>query len=465
MRTVKVVIVVAMLALVAFMALPSRGVLLEVAAAQEPPPVVVEDHQASPPQEVVASESEGAPEAVTGGAFTYQGRLLRNGRAYNGTCSMTFSLYPGATALDPVGVLTKSILVSNGLFTTNLDFDVFPNPKPFTGEERYLGVRVTCDNVTETLNPRQPITAVPYALSLKPGAVVSNGNSSVKLVDCAGAGCTGIGILGSSRGIVVGRATDYGVRVDDSTPAAFYAKQTGDGMGVSSYSRYAVSIKSMSYNKDLYQGWEEVSVGGTQELRFKVSYGGYVYADGTYSSPAADFAEMLPAAAGLEAGDVLVVGTDGQLARSTSPDATNVAGVFATKPAFLGGFPNEEMTQNAPASQSEDAAIQDATAETELAVDQASKEAARDPLAKLYQEKGLAPLSITGIVPVKVSAENGPIVPGDLLSTASLPGHAMKASPVDVGGISLYRPGTIVGKALEGLEAETGVIRVLVTLQ
>lgn len=38
----------------------------------------------------------------------------------------------------------------------------------------------------------------------------------------------------------------------------------------------------------------------------------------------------------------------------------------------------------------------------------------RDPLAKLYQEKGLAPLSITGIVPVKVSAENGPIVPGDL---------------------------------------------------
>lgn len=41
----------------------------------------------------------------------------------------------------------------------------------------------------------------------------------------------------------------------------------------------------------------------------------------------------------------------------------------------------------------------------------------------------------------------------------------MKASPVDVGGISLYRPGTIVGKALEGLEAETGVIRVLVTLQ
>ena len=78
---------------------------------------------------------------------------------------------------------------------------------------------------------------------------------------------------------------------------------------------------------------------------------------------------------------------------------------------------------------------------------------------------GKIPLAITGIVPVKVSAENGAIAPGDLLTTATLPGYAMKATPVDVGGVSLYRPGTIVGKALDGLADGTGVIRVLVTLQ
>jgi len=54
---------------------------------------------------------------------------------------------------------------------------------------------------------------------------------------------------------------------------------------------------------------------------------------------------------------------------------------------------------------------------------------------------------------------------GDLLTTSSTPGYAMRASPVTIEGITFYLPGTILGKALEPLEEGTGVILVLVTLQ
>ena len=62
------------------------------------------------------------------------------------------------------------------------------------------------------------------------------------------------------------------------------------------------------------------------------------------------------------------------------------------------------------------------------------------------------------MVPVKVSAENGAIHPGDLLVASSTPGHAMKAG-------SDPSVGTVIGKALGSLENGTGVIQMLVMLQ
>ena len=44
-------------------------------------------------------------------------------------------------------------------------------------------------------------------------------------------------------------------------------------------------------------------------------------------------------------------------------------------------------------------------------------------------------------------------------------GVAMKSVPVDVAGIKLHRPGTVVGKALEPLEKGEGEILVLLSLQ
>jgi hypothetical protein len=72
--------------------------------------------------------------------------------------------------------------------------------------------------------------------------------------------------------------------------------------------------------------------------------------------------------------------------------------------------------------------------------------------------EGEVPLALTGRVYVKCSAENGPIRPGDLLTTASLAGHAMRA---DDPGRAF---GAVIGKAMGGLDEGAGLVLVLVAL-
>ena len=67
------------------------------------------------------------------------------------------------------------------------------------------------------------------------------------------------------------------------------------------------------------------------------------------------------------------------------------------------------------------------------------------------------PVALSGIVLCKVDASSGPIAVGDLLTTSSIPGHAMSATDP--------KPGTIMGKALEPLASGPGVIKVLMMLR
>ena len=65
--------------------------------------------------------------------------------------------------------------------------------------------------------------------------------------------------------------------------------------------------------------------------------------------------------------------------------------------------------------------------------------------------------SVGSVVACKVDAGYGAIEIGDLLTTSPTPGHAMRSYD--------QAPGTIVAKALEALDAGTGVIQVLVMLR
>jgi hypothetical protein len=79
--------------------------------------------------------------------------------------------------------------------------------------------------------------------------------------------------------------------------------------------------------------------------------------------------------------------------------------------------------------------------------------------------EGRVLVATTGRVKVKVDASNGPIQIGDLLVTSEREGFAMKSVPVELGGVRIHRPGTLIGKALEPLSHGTGEILVLLSMQ
>jgi hypothetical protein len=74
-------------------------------------------------------------------------------------------------------------------------------------------------------------------------------------------------------------------------------------------------------------------------------------------------------------------------------------------------------------------------------------------------------VATTGRVRLRVGTSNGPIGIGDLLVTSDIRGVAMKSEPINLGGVQIHRPGTIIGKALEPLAKGTGEILVLLSLQ
>lgn len=197
------------------------------------------------------------------------------------------------------------------------------------------------------------------------------------------------------------------------------------GTGVSGTSKSFVGGWFDSGSGDLIRGYDNDP---SQELRFVVENDGDVKADGSFTSPA-DFAELMQShrdASAYEAGDVLVIQEDGKVGLSEQARDTALAGVFSRNPGFVG---DERISQEG------------------LQVEE-----------KMSSE-GRINVAILGIVPVKVTDQNGAIQPGDLLTTADAAGRAMKCQePVDCFG-------AVIGKALEAHAQGEGKIRVLVTLR
>ncbi len=121
-----------------------------------------------------------------------------------------------------------------------------------------------------------------------------------------------------------------------------------------------------------------------------------------------------------EPGDVLEISADHdrRVRKSTRAYSTRVVGVYATKPGVL---------------------------LSDLSIDADASER--------------IPMGVIGVIPTKVSAENGVIRRGDLLVASKTPGHAMKAG-------ARVPTGAVVGKALADFVGPgTGVIDVFVNVR
>ena len=110
------------------------------------------------------------PAAVSGTAFTYQGKLLWNGRAVDGQlCSIIFSLWNAETGGQQIGSSINTVVrPQKGYFTVQLDF----GSSAFDGSIRWLQMQPSCEASMGPVMPRVPLTPAPVAHSLRPGAMV-----------------------------------------------------------------------------------------------------------------------------------------------------------------------------------------------------------------------------------------------------------------------------------------------------
>ncbi|MSU58974.1 MAG: hypothetical protein EXS35_12540 [Pedosphaera sp.] len=98
-------------------------------------------------------------------SVTYQGRLTDAAAPANGEYDLRFSLYDADVGGSQNGLTltNENLWVTNGLFTTALDFGT----NVFNGQALWLEIAVRPGASTDAftnVTPRQPVTATPYAL-------------------------------------------------------------------------------------------------------------------------------------------------------------------------------------------------------------------------------------------------------------------------------------------------------------
>ncbi len=146
----------------------------------------------------------GGPERPQGGGepdpyttFTYQGLLKRNGVPVNGYCDFRLDLYDASSGGSLIGRIFTSAQVTDGVFTV----DVFNSADYLNGEARWLEVAVKCSGDTDyvTLEPRQPLRPVPYAMAL-PGLRTSHNDTSPNVIGGYSGNTVSDGVVGSTIG-------------------------------------------------------------------------------------------------------------------------------------------------------------------------------------------------------------------------------------------------------------------------
>ncbi|MBU0490887.1 MAG: hypothetical protein KKA73_03930 [Chloroflexi bacterium] len=443
----------------------------------------------------LAGSAQARPPAQPSGpanvTVPYPGRLadVAGQPVPDGAYDFAFTLYAAETGGAPLwSEVQKGVPVQSGAFQAALGSVQPIPPAALNGLDAWLAVAVRGPGEADfvALIPRQRVSAAAPTAPDSPSAglacphdhlfemwvgsstgaalwVENTGNGSGIEARSAGSAVdyeaalyakntyTGYGVLAESRyGTgVAGYTSDqngFGGEFQNTQGGiALYVYGTGVGntkaalqaenwSGIAAYLRNSNGYPTLELDQsgdgrvlDLQNGGDSSGEGGGDfiagfskdssfDMQFRITSTGQGRSDVGWTTPAEDFAEMLPAVAGLAPGDVLVIGPDGKLTRSTEAYQASVAGVYSTAPGFVGGQPVEGAVP------------------------------------------GTIPLAIVGVVPVKVSAENGVIQPGDLLVASSTPGYAMRAGPNPP-------QGTVIGKALEKWAAGTGIIQMLATLQ
>ena len=269
--------------------------------------------------------------------FTYQGRLSDNGSLANGNYDLQFALYDALTAGNAMAgpVTNAAVTVSDGLFTTILDF----GPGVFTTADRWLEMAVRTNGSSSpfiTLTPRQLMTSVPRALYAD-AAGTANGVSASNIV-----GAIPDDRLSTNVALLTGNATFAGA----VTATTF----NGSGLGITSLP--VDSLVRITTNSSIV-GWGRTNFGLTTAptnltdalaLSAGINHNLALKRDGTVAAWGITSATNVPPglsnviaiSAGFDHsmalrvnGTIVAWGQNGSRQTNVPPSATNIVGIAA----------------------------------------------------------------------------------------------------------------------------------------
>jgi hypothetical protein len=117
----------------------------------------------------------GATAAITEPMISYQGKLYKDGTAYDGTLNITFRLYKVEVGGSSIWIETQSVAVEDGLFHVMLGSVI---PLTWLGDDasNQLWLGIQPQGAAAELSPREPLGAVAYAFNVLPGATMVDQN-------------------------------------------------------------------------------------------------------------------------------------------------------------------------------------------------------------------------------------------------------------------------------------------------
>jgi len=357
--------------------------------------------------------------------INYSGKVTKPPRRLvDGTFQMTFSIYPNTSKGTPADWTETQahVMVKDGIFSVLLG-SINPIPASvFDGSVKYLGVQIESDPV---LIPLKPIVSVAYAYHAgSADCGWADDGTVVRLqtdTDNVGIGTPHPDVTLHVKGSIMSEGTAGSGRLilRSSAPGGHQYEWYADGAGVGTMELWD---RTASASRLVVDPQGNIGI-GIQTPAQRLDIAGTTRTEVLEITGGSDLAEPFEISdPGVVPKGALVVIDDenpGRLKMSDVPYDRRVAGVVSG----AGGI-NPGLT---------------------------------------LSQKGLNDhgqnVALSGQVYALATASNGAIKPGDLLTTSTILGHAMKATD------RKRSHGAIIGKAMECLEEGEGLVLVLVTLQ
>ncbi len=202
---------------------------------------------------------------AVGSTISYQGYLQESGSAVTGTRDMVFRFYSDAGCTSQVGaaVTRNDVQVTDGLFSVTLDVDA----ADFDGQALWLGVdvegvRVVC----------QEILPAPYALSLRPNAIVAGDTSGSAFGDAV------VNVDNTSPTRIGGSC----IYARSASHAAIYAEGGGGAVYAHSTWDYAIKGEVIAGTAGYFDSGSGIGVVGNTDSAEHYHYGGQFSANAGY---------------------------------------------------------------------------------------------------------------------------------------------------------------------------------------